>query len=72
MRLTIRHETAYRYATPASRAIEVLRLTPRGHNGQYVATWRIDVDCDCRLEQIDRRVRQPDARIHASTGRSTD
>ncbi len=50
MRLNIRHETAYRYATPASRAIEVLRLVPRGHNGQYVATWRIDMDCDCRLD----------------------
>lgn len=51
MRLKIRHETAYRYALPANRAIEVLRLTPRGHNGQYVAAWRIDVDCDCRLAQ---------------------
>jgi transglutaminase-like putative cysteine protease len=51
MRLNIRHETAYRYATPASRAIEVLRLVPRGHNGQYIAAWRIDVDRDCRLDQ---------------------
>ena len=50
MRLNIRHETIYRYVTPASRAIEVLRLLPRGHNGQYIATWRIDVDCDCRLD----------------------
>ncbi len=50
MRLNIRHETIYRYATSASRAIEVLRLLPRGHNGQYIATWRIDVDCDCRLD----------------------
>ena len=51
MRLNIRHETAYRYATPARRAIEVLRLVPRGHNGQYIAAWRIDVDRDCRLDQ---------------------
>jgi transglutaminase-like putative cysteine protease len=50
MRLNIRHETAYRYATPASRAIEVLRLLPRGHNGQHIAAWRIDMDCDCRLD----------------------
>ncbi len=50
MRLNIRHETAYRYATPANRAIEVLRLLPRGHNGQYIAAWRIDMDCDCRLD----------------------
>lgn len=50
MRLNIRHETAYRYAVPASRVIEVLRLLPRGHNGQHVASWRIDMDCDCRLD----------------------
>jgi transglutaminase-like putative cysteine protease len=50
MRLTIAHETAYRYRTPASRAIEILRLTPRGHDGQYVVNWRIDVDRDCRLD----------------------
>ena len=42
MRLRIRHETAYRYATPASRAIQTLRLTPRGHDGQFVVDWRID------------------------------
>ena len=50
MRLRILHETAYRYATPANRAIEILRLTPRGHDGQFVIDWRIDVDRDCRLE----------------------
>ena len=51
MRLNIRHETIYRYETPATRAIEVLRLTPRSHDGQYVVNWRIDVDQDCRLDQ---------------------
>jgi transglutaminase-like putative cysteine protease len=51
MRLNIRHETTYRYDAPASRAIEVLRLTPRGHDGQYIHNWRIDVDHDCRLDQ---------------------
>jgi transglutaminase-like putative cysteine protease len=51
MRLRIRHETAYTYETPATRAIEVLRLTPRGHDGQFVVDWRIDVDQDCRLDQ---------------------
>jgi transglutaminase-like putative cysteine protease len=50
MRLKILHETAYTYATPANRAIETLKLTPRGHDGQYVINWRIDVDRDCRLE----------------------
>ena len=50
MRLRILHETAYRYATPAGRVVENLRLTPRGHDGQFVANWRIDVDRDCRLD----------------------
>jgi transglutaminase-like putative cysteine protease len=50
MRLQIAHETVYRYSTPAKSAIELLRLTPRNHDGQYVVRWRIDVSQDCRLE----------------------
>ena len=50
MRLRIQHETAYRYGTPATRAIQILRLTPRGHDGQFVVNWRIEVDHDCRLD----------------------
>jgi transglutaminase-like putative cysteine protease len=49
VRLRILHETTYRYETSASRAIQILRLTPRGHDGQFVVNWRIDVDRDCRL-----------------------
>lgn len=52
MRLRIRHQTAYAYAKPAHRVIETLRLTPRGHNGQFIVDWRIDVDHDCRLDQV--------------------
>jgi transglutaminase-like putative cysteine protease len=51
MRIRIRHQTVYRYATPAKSAIELLRLTPRNHDGQFVVRWRIDVSEDCRLEQ---------------------
>jgi len=51
MRIRIRHETAYAYETPANRAIEILRLTPRGYDGQFILDWRIDVDHDCRLDQ---------------------
>jgi len=51
MRIHVRHETAYAYETPATRAIETLRLTPRGHDGQFIVDWRIDVDHDCRLDQ---------------------
>jgi transglutaminase-like putative cysteine protease len=49
MRLRIRHETTCRYETPAARAIEILRLTPRGHDSQFVIGWRIEIDRDCRL-----------------------
>jgi transglutaminase-like putative cysteine protease len=51
MRIRIRHETAYTYATPATRAIEVLRLSPRGNDGQFILDWRLDVDRDCKLDQ---------------------
>jgi transglutaminase-like putative cysteine protease len=50
MRLRIEHETSYAYETPATRTVQILRLTPRGHDGQFVINWRIDVDHDCRLE----------------------
>jgi transglutaminase-like putative cysteine protease len=32
-------------------AIQTLRLTPRNHESQYVAQWRIDVSTDCWLHQ---------------------
>jgi len=51
MRLRVSHLTTYRYATPAASVIQTLRLTPRNHDGQYVARWRIDVSTDCRLDQ---------------------
>jgi transglutaminase-like putative cysteine protease len=51
MRLRISHKTTYHYEPPATRVIQVLRLTPRNHDGQYVVDWRIDVSADCRLDQ---------------------
>ena len=50
MRIRISHLTSYRYETPATSVIQMLRLTPRNHDGQYVAHWRIDVSTDCRLD----------------------
>lgn len=49
MHIHIAHNTVYRYDPPAAGAIQVLRLTPRNHEGQYVARWRIDVSADARL-----------------------
>ena len=51
MRVRISHLTSYRYQTPATSVIQMLRLTPRNHDGQYVTRWRIDVSTDCRLDQ---------------------
>jgi len=51
MRLRVSHATTYHYDTPATSVIQVLRLTPRNHDGQYVTRWRIDVSTDCRLDQ---------------------
>ena len=50
MRIRIAHETIYRYDTPATKAIQILRLTPRNHDGQYVVRWRVEVSEDCRVE----------------------
>ncbi len=49
MRLRIAHSIVLRYDPPATAVIQVLRLTPRNHEGQYVMSWRIDVSADARL-----------------------
>lgn len=49
MRLRIAHSTVYRYDPPTNGAIELLRLTPRNHDSQYIVRWRIDVVPDSRL-----------------------
>ena len=53
MRIHVIHETAYEYETPASSAIEILRLTPRNHDGQYIVRWRIELSHDCKLDPFE-------------------
>jgi transglutaminase-like putative cysteine protease len=53
MRLKIRHETQYDYGRPANSAVQILRLTPRSHDGQFVRRWRVEIDADCRLHRSD-------------------
>jgi transglutaminase-like putative cysteine protease len=53
MRIRIFHETIYRYDTPAKSAIEILRLTPRNHDGQYIVRWRLELNVDCRLDPFE-------------------
>ena len=50
MRLRIAHTTSYRYEPPATGVIQILRMTPGSHDGQYVAEWQIDVSTDARLD----------------------
>src|SRR4029453_7817313 len=50
MRIAIQHRTHYAYASPAKAVIQLLRLTPRNHDGQSVKRWRIDLNCDGTLK----------------------
>jgi transglutaminase-like putative cysteine protease len=53
MRLRISHTTSYRYEPAATGVIQILRMTPGSHDGQYVAEWQIDVSTDSRLDVHD-------------------
>jgi transglutaminase-like putative cysteine protease len=50
MRIRITHETIYRYEHPVKGMIQILRLTPRDHDGQHVLRWRIEPSADGRLK----------------------
>ena len=49
MRIRVVHETIYSYEQPARGLVQVMRLTPRDHDGQHVRRWRIDTSVDGRL-----------------------
>jgi transglutaminase-like putative cysteine protease len=51
MRIRVSHKTVYRYDTPPTGVTQLLRLTPRNYDGQYVVNWRIDMSEDCQLYQ---------------------
>jgi transglutaminase-like putative cysteine protease len=51
MRLKIRHQTFYQYDIAAASAVQILRLTPRSHEGQFVQKWRVEIDADCKLDR---------------------
>ena len=51
MRIQVSHATTYTYDTPPSGVTQLLRLTPRDHEGQHVLSWRIDLSEDCLLHQ---------------------
>jgi transglutaminase-like putative cysteine protease len=49
MRIKVRHETAYTYKQPVRSAVQLLRLTPRSCETQFVRSWRVEVDADAQL-----------------------
>lgn len=49
MRIRITHSIAYSYAEPVRQLRQVLRLTPRDHDGQHVMSWRVTPSIDGRL-----------------------
>jgi transglutaminase-like putative cysteine protease len=49
MRVHVDYVTRYDYDAPARLIQQVLRLTPRPHEGQHVREWRLEVDADGRL-----------------------
>ncbi len=51
MRIRISHSTSYAYETPPTGVTQLLRKTPRDHDGQHVVAWRIDISEDCLLHQ---------------------
>ena len=51
MRLKIWHRTTYRYSGTVRSAIQLLRLTPRSTEGQFVRKWRVMLDADVRLDR---------------------
>jgi len=51
MRIRIAHATTYAYDRPPTGVTQLLRLTPRDHDGQHVLSWRIDLSEDCLLHQ---------------------
>src|SRR5215471_14584125 len=51
MRVRISHATTYAYDTPPTGVTQLLRLTPRDHEGQHVVFWRIALSEDCLLHQ---------------------
>jgi transglutaminase-like putative cysteine protease len=49
LRIQVVHRTRYEYDSLARQIIQVLRVTPRSHDGQHVHGWRLDADADVRV-----------------------
>lgn len=50
MRIRVEHRTTYRYQLATRSVQQVLRLTPRPHEGQDVTRWRVTADADGEVQ----------------------
>ena len=50
MRIRVEHGTTYRYQPAAKSVLQVLRLTPRSHEGQNVVRWKVSADADGEVQ----------------------
>ena len=50
MRIRVEHRTTYRYRPAAKSVLQVLRLTPRSHEGQNVVRWRASAEADGEVQ----------------------
>ncbi|TAL01704.1 MAG: transglutaminase family protein [Rhodospirillaceae bacterium] len=50
MRINIQHQITCAFDSPIPSLIQILRLTPRTYDGQFVRRWQIDVDIDAVLK----------------------
>ncbi len=50
MRIRVEHRTTYRYRPAAKSVLQVLRLTPRSHEGQNVVRWRVSAEADGEVQ----------------------
>jgi transglutaminase-like putative cysteine protease len=53
MRIRVSHQIVHRFAPPARMINQMLRLTPLSFNSQYVLRWRVDVDADGALREVE-------------------
>ena len=51
MRISIDHQTRYRFEEPQARVVQLLHMRPCDTNHQTVVAWRVDIDCDARLRK---------------------
>ena len=49
MRIRVAHESRYSYEGQARALLQVLRMTPRDHDGQHVIGWRVEPSAEGKL-----------------------